>query len=136
MSKKASEKPMGKILIVEDDKHTSQLLSLNLEREGYEVLTAYDGEAGVQTAKAELPDVIMLDLLLPHVDGWEVCRRLREEGSPTRLIPIIIVSVMAQDDMPDKKSMGPVSFFNKPFRVGSLMEEVGRLVGIAHGSRS
>ena len=72
---------MGKrILIVEDEKNIVDILSFNLVKEGYETLEAYDGEAGLQLALEQDPDLILLDLMLPRMNGFDVCRSLRERG--------------------------------------------------------
>ena len=83
---------------------------------------------GLRIALEQMPDLILLDLLLPHIDGWEVCRRLREPGSPLIRIPIIIVSVLATDALGSKSSMGPISLFNKPFEVQALLGEVQKII--------
>jgi two-component system OmpR family response regulator len=66
------------VLVVEDDENTSSLIALYLEREGFLSLTAGDGEAGLSLAQTHRPDLVILDLMIPKMDGWEVCRRLRQ----------------------------------------------------------
>ena len=123
-----SQSPKGKVLIVEDDPHTQLLLSKNLEMSGYEVFAASDGEEGVRLALEKVPDLILLDLLLPRMDGWEVCRRLRDPGSAAREVPIMIVSIIGKDNMRPAQTMGAITFFNKPFQVNALLNEVGRIL--------
>ena len=78
---------MGKsILIVEDEQNIVDILSFNLSREGYDTLEAYDGPTGLQLALEQDPDLILLDLMLPGMDGFEVCRQVRESGSSTPII--------------------------------------------------
>ena len=117
-----------RVLVIEDDEKTSLLLTDNLRQEGYEVIPVFDGETGVKAAMEQLPDIILLDLLLPKLDGWEVCRRLRQPGAATLSIPIIIVSVLAKDIASSTPPMGSISLFNKPFEVNALLTEVKRMI--------
>ena len=75
-----------KLLIVEDEKSILDILSFNLKREGYDTIEAMDGETGLAMAKTVNPDLILLDVMLPKLDGFEVCRKLREEGRSTPVI--------------------------------------------------
>ena len=68
-----------KIVVVEDDINIAELLRLYLEKDGFEVLIAHDGGAGLHLAETEKPDLVMLDIMLPGMDGWQVCKRLREK---------------------------------------------------------
>ena len=78
---------MGKkILVVEDEKNIVDILVFNLKREGYDTLEAYDGAEGLRLALEQDPDLILLDLMLPKMDGFEVCRLLREQGRATPVI--------------------------------------------------
>ncbi len=73
--------PMEKtVLVVEDEANIVTILTINLEKEGYRVLSAYDGQAGLELARREKPDLILLDLMLPKLNGFEVCRTLRDGG--------------------------------------------------------
>ena len=129
ISEPAAQIKKRRVLVIEDDEHTNLLLTKNLEISGYEVLSAFDGEEGVRLATEHLPEMILLDILLPKLDGWEVCRRLREPNTPTQEIPIMIVSIIGKGDMKPGPSMGPISFFNKPFQVKALLSEVSRILG-------
>ncbi len=86
---------MPKILIVEDDKFLRELIKKKLAMEGFEVLEAVDGEEGVKKAKEEMPDLILLDLILPGIDGFEVLKRVKEDEK-TQPIPVIILSNLGQ----------------------------------------
>ena len=80
---------MGKtILIVEDEQNIVDILSFNLSREGYDTLEAYDGKTGLQLALEQNPDLILLDLMLPEMNGFDVCRKLREAGSSVPILTI------------------------------------------------
>ena len=89
---------MGKtILIVEDEQNIVDILSFNLSREGYDTLEAYDGKTGLQLALEQNPDLILLDLMLPEMNGFDVCRKLREAGSS---VPILMLT--AREEETDK----------------------------------
>ena len=90
---------MSKVLIVEDERAIVEILKFNLSREGYETLEALDGEAGLQLARTADPDLILLDVMLPKLDGFSICRQLREGGIST---PIIMLT--AREEENDKDS--------------------------------
>ena len=114
---------MGKtILIVEDEQNIVDILSFNLGREGYDTLEAYDGPTGLQLALENNPDLILLDLMLPGMDGFEVCRRVREAGSST---PIIMLT--AREEETDKVlglELGADDYITKPFSMRELLARV------------
>jgi len=110
---------MGKkLLIIDDDPTLVRLLSLTLEAEGYEVYSALDGMEGLRCTYVHRPDLIILDLMMPRMDGWETCRRLREVCS----IPIIMLT--AKGDLPDRLngfSLGADDYVAKPFDMDELL---------------
>src|SRR5262245_22965203 len=85
---------MAKILLVEDNEMNRDMLSRRLERKGYEVLIAVDGAEGLQKARSETPDLILMDMSLPVIDGWEATRQLKA-GETTRSIPVIALTAHA-----------------------------------------
>ena len=110
------------ILIVEDEKNIVDILSFNLGREGYATLEAYDGEAGLQLALEQDPDLILLDLMLPKMNGFEVCRSVREHGRAT---PIIMLT--AREEETDKVlglELGADDYITKPFSMRELLARV------------
>ena len=110
------------ILIVEDEQNIVDLLSFNLSREGYDTLEAYDGPTGLQLALENNPDLILLDLMLPGMDGFEVCRKVREAGSS---IPIIMLT--AREEETDKVlglELGADDYITKPFSMRELLARV------------
>ena len=112
---------MTKILIVEDEKKIARFLELELKHEGYDVLTAFDGRSGLETALAEEPDLLILDLMLPELSGIEVCRRLRHSSD----VPIIMLT--AKDDVSDKVmglDMGADDYVTKPFAIEELLARI------------
>ncbi len=114
---------MGKrILIVEDEKNIVDILSFNLAREGYQVLEAYDGKAGLQLALEQNPDLILLDLMLPEMNGFDVCRALRTENRST---PVIMLT--AREEEADKVlglELGADDYITKPFSMRELLARV------------
>ena len=112
---------MPKILIVEDEKKIARFLELELRHEGYDVLTAFDGRSGLDTALEKDPDLLILDLMLPELSGIEVCRRLRHTSD----IPIIMLT--AKDDVSDKVmglDMGADDYMTKPFAIEELLARI------------
>ena len=110
------------VLIVEDEKSIVDILRFNLEKEGYAVLTAYDGESGLEQAISGGADLILLDVMLPKMNGFDVCRRLREGGSS---VPVIILT--AREEEADKVlglEIGADDYITKPFSMRELMARV------------
>lgn len=115
---------MDQILVIEDDRDISQLLSMALAMEHFTPIAAYDGQSGLREAQRLLPSLILLDLMLPALDGWEVCRRLRAD-SRTRRIPIIILSARAEEqDRVTGLDLGADDYVAKPFSTRELMARV------------
>lgn len=109
------------ILVIEDEKAIVDILTFNLEREGYHVLTAFDGEEGVAVAKRENPDLILLDLMLPKMDGFEVCKYIRRNMNT----PIIMLT--AREEEVDKVlglELGADDYMTKPFSMRELLARV------------
>ncbi len=114
---------MGKkILVVEDERNIVDILTFNLAREGYDTLEALDGAAGLRLALEQDPDLILLDLMLPKMDGFQVCRTLREQGRAT---PIIMLT--AREEETDKVlglELGADDYITKPFSMRELLARV------------
>ena len=114
---------MGKtVLIVEDEQNIVDILAFNLSREGYDTMEAYDGATGLQLALEHNPDLILLDLMLPEMNGFEVCRRVRETGSTT---PILMLT--AREEEADKVmglELGADDYITKPFSMRELLARV------------
>lgn len=117
-----------KVLVVDDDRVIQQLLVVNLELEGYEVDTASDGEQALAKIASVNPDIVLLDIMMPKYDGWEVCRRAKADKA-TADIPIIFLSARAQDlDVRRGYEIGVAAYMTKPFDPLELMDVVKRVL--------
>ncbi len=117
-----------KILMIEDSKVASGVLLEVLASEGYAVLHASDGVAGLALARREKPDLILLDLLLPKLNGYEVCNALMRDNL-TRHIPILIISTLDTPESREKaKLCGARNFMKKPYNLDDLLREIKRLL--------
>ena len=117
-----------KILVIEDERSLAEVLTYNLANEGFEVCTAADGQEGIRRAERELPDLIVLDLMLPVVDGLQVCRQLR---SNPRTQPIRILMLTARSEELDEIvgfTMGADDYVTKPFKMKPLIQRVKALL--------
>jgi two-component system phosphate regulon response regulator PhoB len=116
--------PKTKILIIEDERALVEPLTYNLEREGFEVLAAHDGQDGLRQAQVKLPDLIVLDLMLPLKPGVEVCRELRA-GTQTREIPIIMLTARSEEsDQLVGFAVGADDYVTKPYSPKVLIERI------------
>jgi DNA-binding response OmpR family regulator len=117
-----------KVLIVDDEAPIRLLCRVNLEPEGMEVLEAADGQSGLETARAELPDVILLDVMMPGMDGWEVAERLIEDET-THEIPLVFLTARAElRDRARGLELGGVDYITKPFNPTELASVVEHLL--------
>ena len=119
---------MLKIMVVEDNEPSRDALCRRLERRGYQVIPAVDGEQAVEMARVQLPDLILMDLGLPGIDGWEATRRLKGDEA-TRHIPLIVLSAHAMSNDRDMAlAAGGDDFDSKPVRFDQLMEKIQALL--------
>jgi CheY-like chemotaxis protein len=122
---------MATIMVVEDNEMSRDALSRRLERRGYRVVLAVDGEQAIATGRRERPDLILMDLGLPRVDGCEATRQLKADPT-TRHIPIIVLSAHAMTDDRDKALLaGGDAFDTKPVRFQPLLEKIEALLASA-----
>lgn len=114
----------GKILIVEDDRDIVEMVEYNLQEEGYVTISALNGEDGINLARREQPDLIILDIMLPVIDGFEVCRTLKSDDK-TSHIPIIILSAKSQEtDKVVGLELGADDYVTKPFSPRELIARI------------
>ncbi|MCJ7621344.1 MAG: response regulator [Anaerolineae bacterium] len=117
-----------RILIIDDDVLTSEVMKHALEVEGYEIVTAPNGVEGLAKARDEKPDLVVLDVMLPGLDGYEVCHRLRE-APQTADLPILMLSAKAREvDVETGRRMGANVFLTKPLDPSALVAQVGALL--------
>ena len=121
------------ILVVEDDKNLLDTLKYNLKHEGYDVFTAADGAAAVETARRERPDLVILDVMLPVLNGMEVCRILRKEST----VPILMLTAKAEEtDKIVGLETGADDYMTKPFAVRELMARVKAMLRRSHMAKN
>src|SRR6185503_16074215 len=116
-----------KILAVDDERHIVRLVEVNLQRAGYQVVTAYDGREALEKVKAEHPDLIVLDVMMPYMDGFEVVKNLKQDPH-TAEIPVIMLTAKAQDaDVFRGWQSGVDCYLTKPFNPMELLTFVKRI---------
>ena len=124
---------MARVMAVDDDHVIRGLLEVNLEMEGHEVMTAFDGADALQKVATTRPDLILLDVMMPNVNGWEVAEALKAQEE-TRNIPIVFLSARAMEaDVRKGTDLGVQAYVTKPFDPIDLMELVNRLIAEAAG---
>lgn len=112
---------LGKVLVIDDDKNTCELLRLYLEKEGYNAMISYDGEEAVVKFNALKPDIVLLDIMLPTLDGWQVCREIRKKSN----VPIIMIT--AKGETFDKVlglELGADDYIVKPFEIKEVLARI------------
>jgi CheY-like chemotaxis protein len=115
---------MSRILIVEDNEMNRDMLSRRLERRGYQVILAMDGRRGLAVARSESPDLILMDMSLPEIDGWEVARRLKSDDT-TRSIPVIALTAHAMtSDRQKALEAGCDDYDTKPVEFERLLTKI------------
>ena len=125
----------GKVLVVDDDKFLVELISANLEAAGFEVLKAYDGEEALRKALSERPDLVVLDVIMPGKDGWEVLEELRARPE-TRRTPVVLLTVLkGREHIVKGWGKGADFYLPKPFDPEDLVEVVGRLLRASRARR-
>ncbi len=119
----------GKILVVDDEIYIVHILDFSLGMEGYEVITALDGEQALEKVKTEKPDLIVLDIMMPKLDGYEVCKHIKSSAS-TQHIPVILLSAKGRNvDQKLGFDVGADDYITKPFSPRKLVERINQLLG-------
>ncbi|MEX0610863.1 MAG: response regulator [Pirellulales bacterium] len=127
---------MGKaqILIVEDDRSLAEVLEYNLRQDGYETLVANNGQEGLRQARLRSPDLVLLDLMLPLVDGLEICRRLRADPLTRKILVLMLTAKTEETDEVVGFSVGTDDYVAKPFSVKVLLERIRALLRRRNGN--
>ena len=129
MTEKKNDKKI--ILLVEDEEDMAYAVTLQLEAKGYEVIAASDGREGLDKARMKKPDLIILDLMLPKIDGYKVCRMLKFDDK-YKNIPIILFTARAQDsDKKVGKEVGADAYITKPFEPSVLLDKIRELLTLS-----
>ena len=119
----------GKILVVDDEIYIVHILDFSLGMEGYEVVTALDGEQALEKVKTEKPDLIVLDIMMPKLDGYEVCKTIKSDPG-TKQIPVILLSAKGRNvDQKMGFDVGADDYITKPFSPRKLVERINQLLG-------
>ena len=117
-----------KILVCDDERSIVRLIQVNLERQGWQVVTAYDGKEGLEKILAEKPDICVLDVMMPYMDGFEVLKNLRREPS-TQKLPVVMLTAKAQDkDVFEGYHYGADVYLTKPFNPMELVTFIKRII--------
>lgn len=121
----------GTILIVEDEADLALLLDINLQRQGYRTLVAHNGLSACRLAAAHQPDLILLDILLPDLDGWQLCRMLKQSGEHRlAAVPVIMLSALSTpEDIEQGLALGAAAYIPKPYAIREVLQRVRELVG-------
>lgn len=118
-----------KILIVDDEPEMVQMVEMRLQAAGYDVIKAGDGQEGLDKAKKEMPDLIILDVMMPKMDGYKVCGLLKADGRYNK-IPVLMFTARAQEsDRQTSQEVGASGYINKPLFAAELMSKVKELLG-------
>ena len=119
-----------KILIIDDERITTQLVQVYLERYNFEVICAYDGEEGLEVARAEKPDLILLDIVLPKKDGFAVCKELRSDPDFKNVRIVMFTAKGLSEDIERGRQLGADEYVIKPFSGKNLLVVIGKQLGI------
>lgn len=118
---------VGRVLVVDDDDVIRQLITVNLELEGFDVVTATDGQDALDKVKEARPHVVTLDVMMPRIDGWEAAARLRQDPE-TAHVKVVLLSARAQEaDIQRGEKIGVDAYLTKPFDPDELIDIVRRL---------
>jgi len=120
--------PKVKILIIDDEPDIVETVSYMLKSRDYAVITALDGLEGLEKARTERPDLILLDIMMPDISGYDVCIKLKSDDS-TKNIPIIMISAKSENEiMLKSKSLGAEAYILKPFRLSTLLDTMKKFI--------
>ena len=125
----------GRILVVDDEIYIVHILDFSLGMEGYEVVTALDGEQALEKARSEKPDLIVLDIMMPKLDGYETCKRLKADAE-TKDVPVILLSAKGRNvDQKVGFEVGADDYITKPFSPRKLVDRINAILGQTSSQR-
>jgi CheY-like chemotaxis protein len=127
---------MPKILLVEDNEYNREMLTKRLQRAGFSVVTAVDGREGLEMARTEAPDLIVMDLDLPEIDGWEATRRLKANAVTSRIPVIALTAHAMQQDLKKAVIAGCNHFETKPVMFGRLLSKINGCLNLRDAPRA
>ena len=104
-----------RILVCDDERHIVRLIQVNMERQGYEVVTAFDGAEGLEKLRTENPDICILDVVMPHMDGFEVLKKIRKDPVTESVFVIMLTTEASEEDMAQGYRFGADMYMTKPF---------------------
>ncbi|MBW3587996.1 MAG: response regulator transcription factor [Actinobacteria bacterium] len=119
---------MARILVVDDEPAILQMLKMNLEMEGYEAILAGDGETAIKRIEFEQPDIVLLDIMMPALDGWQVLQRLQEMSLSKPPKVLVVTAKGGEHDVSKVFELGAVDYIAKPFDVEDLLERVKKVL--------
>ncbi|MFA5839429.1 MAG: response regulator [Candidatus Margulisiibacteriota bacterium] len=122
----------AKILIIEDDKDMANAIKMRLEANNYEVLVENDGMEGLNRARNEKPDLLILDVMLPKIDGFNICRMLKFDEKYKKLLVIILSAKVQQTDIDRGGEVGADAYMAKPFKSEELLAKIEELLHARH----
>ena len=131
----ADEKPQRTVLMIDDESNSRKVVKLLLEREGYRVLTAPNGEEGLILAKVEQPDVILLDVMMPKMDGYETLRRLRGDQDMHEIPVIMVTAKGTEHDIAASFRLGAVFHVEKPYETKDLLQKIQVALTLKEGAQ-
>ena len=118
-----------RILIVDDEVQLVEMVKMRLEAAGYEIISAYDGQEGFDKAKKNKPDLIILDLMLPKMDGYKVCGLLKNDARYSKIPIIMFTARVQEEDVRLGKDLGAEEYVMKPFEPKILLDKIKKLLG-------
>ncbi len=119
-----------KLLVIDDELDLLEVIKFRLESDGYEVFAASDGMTGIKRAEENMPDLIVLDIMMPGLNGFEVLRKLRDKDSPVKDVPVVMLSCSTEEQRAEKisRDLGAEAYIIKPYRHEEMMYIIERLI--------
>lgn len=128
----AKENPKKRVVVVDDEVPIARMLKIRLEAQGYEVSLAHDGKHGLDLIQSNHPDLVILDIVLPVIDGFKVCRILKFDATYQNIPVIMLTARSAEESKRLGQQMGADAYFTKPFEPDQLLRKIDELIGKFH----